>query len=79
MVDYGTYAFVAALAGTLLFAAGVAEYLGYLSSSLVLNINSTEFAIFGILAIIVAVACNAKADDEGSGGMAQSYESSRFD
>ncbi len=71
MSNYGTYAFIAALGGTLLFAAAVAEYLGYLSSSLVLSINSTELSVLGILAIIVAIACYSKAEDEGSGGMAQ--------
>jgi hypothetical protein len=78
MVDYGTYAFVAALAGTLLFVAGVAEYLGYLSSSLVLNINPTEFAVLGILAIIVAVACNIKSGDEGGGGLTEAFTDRGF-
>jgi hypothetical protein len=59
---YSGAAFVAGLLALLLFVVAIADYLNYLSTNIVGTFTYADFTFLGIVFVIVALACAAKAD-----------------
>lgn len=59
---YNGAAFVSGLFAFLLIVVAIADYEGYLSTNIVGTFTYIDFAFLGVIFVIVALACSAKAD-----------------